>query len=254
MFIKNTTPYVGKIKFTFEKNPYYTSSGPYSVLNKVCWNLGFTKLVSRMYPEKMENGYHKIDPIKIKLITLNTKGQIGIHEWWECKSIKTGKTQKKYSQPDESIWEIINHFELPESFVSSNNDYIGDVQDAWWYYQNNLEVYEPYPHGVAKQIGEDGETIGYYGYTHRGGSAFKKGDRLFDENYIPKEEDYPEWQWFGWKNQWEDDYKNGDDLNKKWLDSDGIAGHIPFNLRGNKIIETWDDAITASINLSKYLS
>jgi len=247
MFIKNTTPYVGKVQFKIEKYPYYTSSNPFSILNKVCLNLGFTKIVSRMYPTKLESGYHKLDSEKIKLITLNTGGKIGVHEWWECKSKKSGRTQKKYSEPDLSIWDIIDHFELPESFVSENNEYIGDVQDGWWYYKNSLQVYQPLPYGVAKQVGEDGETTGYYGYTHRGGSFFRKGDRLFDYKYKPKIEDYPEWQWYGWIRKIE---------KLKLTDSEVIPMEeiIPFNMRGNVIIETWDQAIEAATNLKNHLN
>jgi len=42
-------------------------------------------------------------------------------------------------------------------------------------------------------------------------------------------------------------------LIKKWLTEDGIAGFIPFNKRGSKIIQNWDEAKEAAINVSKYL-
>lgn len=240
MFIENTTPYIGKLKYRLEKNPYYTTGNPYSLLNKVHLDLGFVKIVSRIHPNKLENGYHELDSEKLKLILLNTKGKIGIHEWWDVSSKKTGITKQKYTEPDEKIWDIRFHGILEESFVSQDEKYIGDIQDAWWYYKNDLVVYEPYPHGVARKLGSNGKTLGYYGHTHRGGAIFKKGDRLFDEYYIPKKEDYPDWQWAGWVR----DNCNTDQL---------IEESIPFQMRGSKTIETWDDAIQAAINLSKYL-
>ena len=249
MFIKNTTPYVGKIKLTFEKEPHYTSSNPYSVLNTIHWDFGFTKLVSRMYPTLLENGYHEIDPEKIKLINEKTKGKIGIHEWWVCTSKNTGYNKTKYSEPDSKIWEINDHNILEESFVSRSEKYIGDIQDAWWYVQNNLEVCEDYPNGVAREVGEFRNTTGFYGYTHRGGALFKKGDRIFDENYKPKETDYPDWQWAGWKLELEDLKSNPEDVMVLLTMKD----IIPFNQRGQVIIDTWDEAKEAARNLSKYL-
>ena len=249
MFIENTTPYVGKIKLKFDNDPYQTDGNPYSLLNKIHLDLGFTKIISRVYPNQLRNGYHELDSDKIRLIILNTKGKIGIHEWWDVSSKKTGKTQTKYTEPDEKIWDIRFHGILEESFVSQDEDYIGDIQDAWWYYQNNLEVCEEYPGQVAKKLGENGEIIGYYGYTHRGGSIFTKGDRLFDVNYKPKQEDYPDWQWAGWLRTMEE--SNGEGLLKGKTKE--IQSYIPFNMRGNKIIVTWDDAMQAAINLSKYL-
>lgn len=246
MFIENTTPYVGKLKLKFDKHPYHTDSNPYSLLNKIHLDLGFTKLVSRMYPKQLKNGFHEIDSEKINLILLNTKGKIGVHEWWDVSSKKTGKTKQKYKEPDPNIYDIRFHGILEESFVSNGEQYIGDIQDAWWYYQNNLEVFEPHPHGVAKKIGDNGETVGFYGYTHRGGAMFKKGDRLFDKSYEPKEEDYPEWQWAGWVREFK---KYPPDLSEEME----ISEIIPFNLRGKITINTWDEAAQAAINLAKYL-
>ncbi len=53
--IKNETPYIGKIKLKFEKFPHYRGSQS-GMLNKVHLNLGFTKLVSRMYPNQTLEG------------------------------------------------------------------------------------------------------------------------------------------------------------------------------------------------------
>lgn len=45
--IKNNTVYNGKIKLMFDKYPEWSGCGSY--LNKIHLNLGFTKLVSRIY-------------------------------------------------------------------------------------------------------------------------------------------------------------------------------------------------------------
>jgi len=254
MFIKNTTPYVGKLKLTFEKEPEYTSSNPYSVLNTVHFDFGKFKLVSRMYPNRLTGtGYHEIDSEKIKLILQKTRGKIGVHEWWLCTNKNTGYNKTKYTEPDPKIWKILDHNILEESFVSQKEHYIGDIQDAWWYVQNNFEVCEDYPGSVAREVDDNRATTGFYGYTHRGGALFQKGDKIFDGNYKPKEKDYPNWQWAGWKREWDEAYEKGDEFDRKWLDEDGIGSYIPFRLRGKKTIETWDDAKLSARNLSKYL-
>lgn len=249
MFIENTTPYVGKIKLSFVKSPYRNIDGPYSVLNKIHLDLGFTKLVSRVFPDALENGYPKLDSEKVKIILQKTKGKIGIHEWWQCTSKNTGYNKKKYSEPNPDIWEVIDHHILEESFVSQKEEFIGDVQDAWWYVQNNLEVCEEFPYGVAKEVGEFGQTTGYYGYTHRGGAVFEKGDRIFDKNYKPKKEDYPNWQWAGWVR----DMKNDDGEYLLKNEKKEMRDFIPLNMLGQVPIDTWDEAKEAARNLSKYL-
>ena len=52
--IKNTTPYIGKLRLKFEKYPEYTGK---SKLNKIHLNLGFTKLVSRITPVQTLKGW-----------------------------------------------------------------------------------------------------------------------------------------------------------------------------------------------------
>jgi hypothetical protein len=95
---------------------------------------------------------------------------------------------------------------------------------------------------------------GYHGYTHRGGQTFKIGDRLFDPSYKPKEEDYEEWEWIGWEYKYLELYGKSDKLDKKWMRESGIGYVIPYTKRGSKVIETWDEALQAAINMSKDLS
>jgi hypothetical protein len=116
-----------------------------------------------------------------------------------------------------------------------------------------MKVCEDYPKGVSIKY-EDNQLIGYYGYTHRGGCLFKIGDRLFDSNYVPREEDYEEWEWIGWEDRFNDSYDKGDELTKKWMDEDGISYVMPYNKRGKKIIQTLEEAKQAAINISKELS
>ena len=247
--IKNTTPYLGKLVLKFERHPFYTSSQD-GKLNKVHLNLGFTKLVSRMIPRQvMEGGPSNIDPKKIELINQYTGGVIGTHKWGDD-----------------------DDYVLENSFLTEDGLYIGDIKTAWWYYNNNLVVCEDYPHGVAIQLKEnnyfkrcgikyhsidlvsDNDVVGYYGYTHRGGSIFKIGDRLFEEDYIPVVEDYDKKEFDKYWKKYKKSYKMGDDFDKKYIYGDGIKAVMPFNRRGKEVIKNWEQAKQAAINMSKYLS
>lgn len=239
--IKNTTPYLGKLFLKFEKHPYYTSSQD-GKLNKVHLNLGFTKLVSRMKPKQvMEGGPSNIDPKKIELIEKYTGGVIGTH---------------KFGNDGEYV--------LENSFLTEDGQYIGDINTAWWYFQNGMTVCEDYPHGVAvvwntskfdKTLvsGQDG-IKGYYGYTHRGGSTFKIGDRLFEEDYDPVVEDYDRKEFEKYWEKYVKQHSKADDVDRKWIYGDGIKAVMPFNQRGKEVIKNWEQAKEAAINVSKYLS
>ena len=233
--IKNTTPYIGKIKFKFEKYPEYTGK---SKLNKIHLDLGFTKLVSRITPYKDTTGW-LINPECKYLIENYTGGKIGSHSFGDK-----------------------NEHTLPNSFLTKDGDYIGDIDRGWWYYKNNMVVCDTYPHGVAKIINEVTyvnhhlfpEIIGYHGYTHRGGQTFKIGDRLFDANYKPQKEDYEEWEWCGWEYKYLELYGKSDPLDKKWMRESGIAYVMPYTKRGSKVIENMEECLQAAINMSKELS
>jgi hypothetical protein len=117
-----------------------------------------------------------------------------------------------------------------------------------------MKVCDQYPHGVAERYDDEDNLIGYHGYSHRGGQTFKIGDRLFDASYKPKEEDYEEWEWAGWQLKFEESHSKGDDLDKKWMDKEGIGYVIPFNKRGSKVIDNFEECLQAAINMSKDLS
>lgn len=243
--IVNRTPYYGRLRFKFEKNPYYIGSGS-SVLNKVHLNLGFTKLVSRMIPYRNDNGWI-VSTDCTKLISKFTGGKVGSH------TLQDGENT------------------FYNSFLTNNGKYIGDIERGWWYYENNFVVCEDYPHGVAIQLKEnnyfkkndrtyhssdlnlDGEIVGYYGYTTRGGALFKMGDRVFDNYYLPNKSDYTQQEWDGYYKKYQNSLSKANKFDN-WMTVDGIASVIPFNRRGKKVIKNWRDAEEAAISLSKYLS
>ena len=272
MFIENTTPYVGKLRYRLERYPHYTGGNPWSKLNKVHANLGFAKLVSRMYPNTKKEGF-EINMGKVQKIESFTGGKIGKYEWWECTSKKTGNHKTLTKKPNPDIYDIKFYGELPNSFLSNDGVYMGDIEEAWWYYRNQFRVSEKYPGRVAIQYSENeyehqylyhlsGDRVnmlseGYYGYSHRGGCLFKIGDRIFDEKYEPIEEDYEPWEWTGWVQDYEkalaDAKKRNDKFDINDIENDGVSRYIPFTKRGKELIKTWADAELAAYNLSNYL-
>lgn len=234
---RNRTPYLGQVIFKFEKYPHYSGQ---TILNHVHLDLGFTKLVSRLKPYRTLEGW-SVNPDRVEAINSYTGGKIATHT---------------FGPDDENV--------LENSFMSKDGQYIGDIQTGWWYYKNAMTVCDDYPHGVAEvwNTAPKKETLqhgkfglkGYYGYTHRGGNLFAIGDRLFDESYEPKEEDYEEWEWAGWVEEFDAKMDKADPFDRSWLERSGISSVIPFRMRGAKVIETWEEAKQAAINMSKYLS
>ena len=244
--IVNRTPYYGRLRFKFEKHPHYTGGGS-GVLNKVHLNLGFTKLVSRMIPYKNDNGW-VVSTDCTKLITKFTGGKVGSHTFHD------------------------GEHTLYNSFLTNDGKYIGNIETGWWYYNNNLVICEDYPHGVAIKLKEnnyfkkydrtyhssdlnlDGDAIGYYGYSHRGGALFQIGDRVFDNYYLPTKSDYTQEEWDEYYEKFQKSIKNADEFDMKYIYNEGIASVIPFNKRGKKVIENWKEAREAAVSLSKYLN
>lgn len=259
--INNMTPYIGKIKLALEKEPYYSGNDGkgYNMLNKVHCDLKFAKIVSRLYPEYDKSGERLIDPVKRALIEQWTDGKIGLREWWSIKNAKgevfdTGQKPKKTSEKD-----IIFHGRLPNSFLTKDGEYIGDISIAWWYYNNNFRVCKDHPHGVAeqwKQVDDVPIITGYYGYTHRGGQLFTKGDRLFNSKYKPVEEDYTPKEWAEFKERQR--ISTAENKKSGWLslgdEETPLADVIEFTKRGKTVIKTWKQAIQAAKALSKHLS
>lgn len=192
---------------------------------------------------------------EIAIIEKVTGGKIAKYEWWVVKGVKENFTTNTKPTHEE---DIVYHGVLENSFLSQNNQYIGDFKQAEWYLKQKLKVYEPYPHGVAVALDKNGEVEGYVGYTHRGANIFKIRDRLFDETYKPKEEDYTQEQWQSYVCRYNEALDKAEKEGDEWwandIKADGVERFIPFKMRGNKTIENFEEAIQAAINLSKHLS
>ena len=192
---------------------------------------------------------------EIAIIEKATGGLIKTHEWWVVKGVTENFTTHQKPSHEE---DIVYHGVLENSFVSKGGKYIGNFEEAQWYQKHRLKVYEPYAHGVAEAYTENGKLEGYCGYTHRGAQIFRIGDRLFDADYEPKEEDFSSEEWSGWLKEYNDGITNAEADGDTWwaedIKKDGIGRYMPFKLRGPKVIETLEEAAQAAINLSEHLS
>jgi hypothetical protein len=227
--IKNTTPYLGKIRLKFEKFPHYSGNDK---LNKIHLNLGFTKLVSRITPFRDESGL-VVNPDCIDLIRKNTGLKVETHTFG----------------PN-------NEYTLTNSCMNADGHYVGSIEEGWWYYNNGLRSTKgSHPHTAWSK-----EAKQWIGYSHRGACAFGKGDKLFDESWVPNDDElfalekhyvkhlgefqieYTEWLQSG------SDHKDEEFTLNTWA-----VGHIPFKLRGSKTIHSYEDAYKAAVNFAKYI-
>lgn len=229
---KNQTPYIGKIKLLFEKNPHYIGS---DILNKVHLKLGFTNLVTRIKPNKCD-GVWQVNPECINLIEANT-----------------GLTVKTH------IFEPDSQYELQTSCINPDGVYVGSIDQGWWYYLNGLHaIKKTHPHTAWSKNAKQ-----WIGYSHRASCAFGKGDKLFDEDWVPTDDQLLQYEKYYSKylteyedevNEWENSTSNKKVPEDQITLNIWVVGYIPFKLRGSKIIHSYEDAYAAAVNFAKYIS
>ena len=189
-------------------------------------------MVSRITPFRDESGW-VVNPKCIDLITKNTGLKVETHTFG----------------PSEE-------YTLPNSCINPDGQYVGSIEEGWWYYNSGLRATKgSHPHTAWSK-----EAKQWIGYSHRAACAFGKGDKLFDASWIPNDDDlhalekyyvkylgefqkeYADWVQSGSDNKEEDFNLN------KWA-----VDHIPFKLRGGKTIHSYEDAYKAAVNFAKYI-
>lgn len=101
----------------------------------------------------------------------------------------------------------------------------------------------------------------YIGYSHRAAQEFKIGDMLFTgENPKDIHQFYcnKKLRWSMLKTllkyHFKDDVFAFEDVFEDKIISHGIASFIPFRMKGEKVIETKEEAYEAACNFAKYVS
>ncbi len=208
--IKNRTLYLGKPFLKIEKYPHYSGS---SVLNKIHINFGFVKLVSRVRTLKYNKDL-------IEKICADQECELKWH-------IYDDEYNRIYLEEYDDTKRCYPNISFKGQYVS--------LDSIFMYYKHGWKVEG---HGLAKVI-EHGEHIGYCGHSHRGGTIYKIGNKIYDKNFH-MDEFHPSFKKY-----------------KKALNKSKYATHIeevvPFVEHGNITIETLEQAKEAAIALSNYL-
>lgn len=212
--IKNRTYYTGKPFLKFERFPYYTDG---TELNKVHIDFKFCKLVSRIsmkeQNEKLLREIGEAQGCELMIYDISpTSGDISYHKYSSKGTpcfVKNG------------IW-----LSIDAVFMCHNRNMVIDNHGL-------AKIFEPDAFGANRHVG-------YYGFSHRGGTSFRVGDVIFDA----------EWQ----MDEFHKDFKKYKRKLNESKTSSRIEDVIPFHERGDKKIKTLEEAKNAALILSDELS
>ena len=229
--IKRRSFYLGDLYFSISTGSPHFSSGNDS-LNKLHFKFLGLYFASRLKRKQTLLGYRK------------DKDLIRIFE--STCGVKVGSYKVKDSSSN-----TYDDWNLPDAVVTSvGGKFVGTLSDCYWLLEKSVVVCEDFP-----SAGYSSRDNMWVGWSHRASAGFKIGDRLFDEEYSPIESDYTPAEWAKFKAAYNKALANAsDDLERNWIESDGISYIIPFKLRGPKLIENREEAKRAAINFSKYVS
>ena len=231
LFVKNETPYLGKLKLKFEKNPNYenTKNG---ILNKVHINFGFVKFTTRLIPNLDEDGW-KLKEDSIPLIEKYTSCLVG-KKWVNDDSFSSGYRSSYY-------------------LYIKNSGYVCDLEKGWWMYKNNIKIFEKYPQCVGLKY--DGKNFkSCYVFCYEKSFFLEIGDKIFEQNYKPSKIFHDKTKWKKWFGDYKKDFKNSNKERKIQIKKVGMKNYIPIQERGRYPIKDMDDAIKSVENILIYLS
>jgi hypothetical protein len=229
-FIKNYTPYLGRLVLKIEKEPDYKSTKK-GFLNKVHLDLKIFKLVTRLIPKLDDRGW-VADPEKVVLIEKYTGGIV--KEKIEADSENESGYIRKYI------------------FLSKNKKYVGDLFKGWWYYENQMMVVNERPQGVAVQY-VDKKIYGYYVLTNIENVFVSIGDKIFDEEYRPSKSDFKKNEWDKWNKLYYKFYNRTKGWKRNQIKKFGIVIFMPYNKRGLRKIKTNEEAKNTAIKIYDFI-
>ena len=233
--LENNTPYLGKVILSFEKNPQPSETLPF---NGVVLNLGFTKLVSRIKPD-LVYGEVQVHPETIMKIEKETG--LKVHSI-SAKDSQTGKLVRYQTfHPD--------------------GDHLGSIEIGWLYVKMRLKAIK----GKSPLTAWSAETKQWIGFNNFNRTnkvcAFGKGDKLFDPTWIPTDEDLYQLEsyWVKQHHKYVTEYENwqASTSPKKATEEEMSLNYwalqlIPYQLRGSKVIKSYEEAYDAAIAFSNY--
>lgn len=225
-FVKNDTPYFGKLVLRIEKNPEYKSIKR-GFLNKIHFDLKLFKIVTRLIPEIQDNKLIPI-PERVTLIEKYTGGIIV-------------ERRVKEKELDDIL--ITKH-----NFLTKDKRLIGDIFIGWFYYKNQMVVVKESPNGVALAY-KDRKPYRYVVINNNQYISVEIGDRIFNEKYVPSQADFRRDDWKKWYKKYLKDYHS---IRKNIKEEDFIE-YIPYNMRGLRKIKNLEEAKDTAIKINNYI-
>ena len=230
-FVKNDTPYLGRLVLRIERNSNYKSTKK-GFLNKIHIDFKFFKLVTRLIPKTDDRGW-VADPEKVSLIEKYTGGIV----------------KEKILVDNESK----SGYNLSHIFLTKSKKYVGDIFLGWYYFKNQLMILEDKPNGIAIKY-KNRKIEGYLVMTEKINVMLRIGDRIFNEDYNPSKSEFSKKEWNKWRKKFYVVHSNALGWQKKELDRRGMFHFIPHNLRGFKKITTLDQAKESAIKIYNYIT
>ena len=280
MGIKNMTVWQPRrMYYTLERYPHYTSQNSTNRLNKIHWDLGFIKLVSRIKIMRSELSGLMLDFDRRMLINKYTGGRLGTY---------IGENHGQSGLEP-----------MQDMFLGHNDQLIGNAETGWWFYQNNLIVtpFNAQVHAIElnrpaqEYFGDEGVPkvdpkwkYGYsflspdkivvkkgvlgdwpiyehvdssgkvyggvhpwvkatVGFSHRSSARFVIGDKIYNEHYMPT--------WHEVKPEWVREFIK---LKHPLSRDANIAAVIPSNEHGQMPIQNFDDMLQSARNYGRSVS
>jgi hypothetical protein len=229
--IENKTPYVGKLKLKLEKNYDYQDTKK-GVLNKVHFNFGFIKLVSRLVPNIDKDGWI----LKENSIQL-------IEKYTNCLVGKKNVSDNFFP----------NGYRNSYFLYIKNGGYVCDLEHGWWMYQNGIQIYHEFPQCMGlKFVDKKFESC----YIFCGGQKMfiGIGDKVFEPNYRPSKIFHDPKKWKIWHRKYKKDFMRVDNKGRVILKKEGMSNYLPLQERGRYVIKNQESAIDSAKKILIYLS
>jgi len=230
-FVKNDTPYLGRLVLRFEKNPLYKSLKK-GFLNKIHLNFIFFKIVTRIIPK-----------IEGREILINENAKILIEKYTSC------KLNRKVELNEESDHGSV----IVHNLIYDKKHHWGDIDFGWWMIKNQIMVSQEKPRFLAFRY-ENRQIVGAYIKLNQGGLHLKIGDRIFEPDFRPSSPFYEQNYWKKVNKEYKIDFKNANKETKVKMMREGVKKYIPIQQLGRYKIETKEDLILSAERIFDFLS
>ena len=230
-FVKNYTPYVGKLVLKFEKNSDYNSISQ-GYLNKIHLSFFSWKLSSRLIPNIVE-----------KSLELKTDIIVFIEKYTNC-------VLHRYIKKTD---EVDGGYIFSYNLLYDKQHYWGDLDFGWWMVKNQIIVSNELPQNVAFRY-KDRKIIGSLIKVRDKKIFLDIGDRIFDEKYQPSSVDFEKKEWEVWAKKYKEDFISANNEDKIKIRKEGIKRYLPIQKMGRFEIKTKEDLLLSSKNIAKFIS